>query len=157
MIFISFSTKEYFVGTESTYTVFRLCTCMPRSNRTRRVARSSSFFLLFTIRPCCNHCGKVAEQLFANQLTSPHPVLKEKLPRTATWLWRLADKGCVQHRCRAKKAFCLIGTFGSFLHRRWELHSGYCGSTKTYNETHQTAATADQTIRQRRCGNSPRD
>ena len=48
-------------------------------------------------------CGKVAEQLFANQLTSPHPVLKEKLPRTATWLWRLADKGCVQHRCRAKK------------------------------------------------------
>ena len=143
-------------GTESTYTVFRLCTCMPRSNRTKRVARLSSFFS-FTYNPTLlQPCGKVAEQLFANQLASPHPVLKERLPRTATWLWRLADKGCVQHRCRAKKAFCLIGTFGLF-HRRWELHSIYCDTTRRTNETHQTAATADQTIRQRRCSNSPRD
>ena len=50
---ISFS-SELFVGTDSTYSVFSLCICMLRSNKTSVWRAYSPILFLLTIRPRCN-------------------------------------------------------------------------------------------------------
>ena len=156
--FYFLSTREYaFFGTETTYTVFDFVTAWCAQTG-QSVWRAHPLFLLITDPALLQPCDRVAKQLFAYKLAPLHPVLKGELLRTASQLGRLADEGRAHHRCRSrKKHLVCVSAFGLFLHWRWDIHWGYCGATETFNETHQTTATADQTIRQRRCVNSSRD